>query len=181
MTYSVAADPASPWHLDPSRRTLNIGFGAVVAAAFAVLDQATKELALALLVPGRMVDVWAQGWGFQLTFNPGGAFSLPAPSWFFLAVTVVVVVLVVRNLPRAASLWQATAWGLLLAGALGNALDRVFRPGDPVDPRFWHGHVVDFVAWGSFPRFNVADAAITVGFVLMVLTMWREERRAAAA
>jgi hypothetical protein len=59
----------------------------------------------------------------------------------------------------------------LLGGALGNVVDRVVRVGDPGDPQWLHGHVVDFVAWGSFPRFNVADSAITIGLALLVLDM----------
>lgn len=155
----------------------------LAAAIVVVLDQATKELAASLLFPGRPVDVLADGWGLQLTYNPGGAFGFPAPSWFFLAVTVVVAVIVARNLPHVRDLGAATAYGLLMAGALGNALDRVFRTGDPDDPRFLHGHVVDFLAielpvTGAFPRFNLADVAITTGFVLLLLAMWREERAA---
>ena len=89
--------------------------------------------------------------------------------------TVVVTAIVVRNLPHAPGLRSAWAYGLLLAGAIGNALDRVFRSGDPGDPSFFHGHVIDFVAWGGFPRFNVADIAITIGFGLLVLDLWRAE------
>lgn len=163
-----------------------VQLGLLLGAVLVILDQATKELAERTLSRGRMVDVFAEGWGWQLTYNPGGAWGLPAPSWFFLAVTVVVAVIVARNLPRVASLTGAAAYGLLLAGALGNALDRVFRAGDPGDPRFLHGHVVDFLAIelpfiGAFPRFNVADVAITCGFVLLMIAMWREERQAAEA
>lgn len=155
--------------------------GLVTAAAVMVLDQATKQLALAQLTPGRRVPV-AGGWlGWELTFNPGGAFGLPAPSWFFLVVTVAVVAIVLRNLPRTRDPMQAAALGLLLAGALGNVVDRLLRPGDATDPRYLHGHVVDFIALelpviGPWPRFNVADVAITLGFVLLVLGLARELR-----
>lgn len=158
--------------------------GLLVAAAVVVIDQATKQWAVVGLVRGRLVEVAGQRFGWQLTFNDGGAWGFPAPSWFFLAVTVVVVVIVVRNLPLVTSGRGATAYGLLLAGAVGNALDRVFRTGDPGDPRYLFGHVVDFVAvelprWlgplgGSFPRFNVADIAITIGFVLLAWELVRE-------
>lgn len=151
--------------------------GAVVAVAAILIDQATKHWADITLTRGRFVEVLGDRLGLQLTFNDGGAWGFPAPSWFFLVVTVVVVVIVVRNLPHATSGRGATAYGLLLAGAVGNALDRVFRLGDAEDPRFLFGHVVDFVAvelprWlgplgGAFPRFNVADVAITIGFVLL--------------
>ena len=175
------ADPASPAGaaaaLTP--HPLAIPVGVIVTPAFVVLDQATKELAESLLEPGRFVPWLGSGVGWQLVYNPGGAFGLPAPSWLFLGVTVIVLVLVARALPRSASLTGAVAFGMLLAGALGNALDRLLRAGDP-EGGFGGGYVVDFVAWGSFPRFNVADSAITVGFVLLVLALWLEERRAAA-
>ena len=146
-----------------------------LAAALLVLDQATKNLVVDVLALGRFVPLLGPRVGWQLVLNPGGAFGLPAPHWLFLIVTVVVVAVVVRSLPRVPSLLQATAYGLLLAGALGNAIDRLVRSGGPV-PGFGRGHVVDFVAWGTFPRFNVADSAITMGFVLLVLALWRDER-----
>lgn len=155
--------------------------GLLTAATMTVLDQATKVLVTRLLSPGRSVALLGEHVGWQLTFNEGGAFGLPAPSWFFLVVTVVVAVIVGRNLPVVPGPGQAVAYGLLLAGALGNALDRVLRTGDPGDPRFLHGHVVDFVAWGAWPRFNVADASITVGFVLLVVVLWLDEREAVDA
>jgi signal peptidase II len=158
---------------------LAVQVGVLVTLAFVVLDQATKELVESLLEPGEFVPWLGAQVGWQLVYNPGGAFGLPAPAWLFLGVTVVVLVLVVRALPRATSLTGAVAFGMLLAGALGNALDRLFRSGDP-DGTFGGGYVVDFVAWGTFPRFNVADSAITVGFVLLVVALLLEERREAA-
>lgn len=159
---------------------LAVRVGTIVTAAFVVLDQATKELVEQLLVRGEFVPWLGSNIGWQLIYNPGGAFGLPAPAWLFLLVTVVVLVLVVRALPQATSLTSAVAFGMLLAGALGNALDRVLRSGDP-DASVGGGYVVDFVAWGSFPRFNVADSAITVGFVLLVIALWIEERQGAEA
>jgi signal peptidase II len=168
-----ATRPAAP----PTHDPLMPWYGVLVAAIVVILDQATKELAESMLVRGQSVDVIASGWGWQLVYNDGGAFGMPAPSWFFLVVTVVVAWIVVRSLPRAPDMVHTVAYGLLMAGALGNALDRIFRVGDPGDPRFFHGHVVDFVAWGSFPRFNIADVAITCGFVLLIAVMYRDERR----
>lgn len=165
---SLDAEHAEPWL---------IHVGLLAAAIAYLLDQATKHLAESLLVRSRLVRWLGDGIGWQLTYNDGGAFGFPAPSVFFLIVTVVVTVIVVRNLPIVRRPGQAVAYGLLLAGALGNATDRVLRTGDPGDPRFLHGHVVDFVAWGSFPRFNIADVAITVGFVLLLISLWLEERR----
>lgn len=153
--------------------------GLSVAVLFVVLDQVTKVFAEQLLEPGRFVPWLGPNIGWQLVYNPGGAFGLPAPAWIFLVVTVIVVVIVARTLPRTSSSWQAGAYGLLLAGAVGNVIDRLLRDGGPAAPSFGGGEVVDFVAWGSFPRFNVADSAITVGFALLVLTLWLDERRLA--
>jgi signal peptidase II len=148
--------------------------GLLVAALGIVLDQATKELAEALLSPSHYVPWLGRHVGWQLVYNPGGAFGMPAPSWVFLIVTLLVVGIVARTLPVTRSLTQGVAYGLLLAGALGNAVDRLFRPGDE---GLLGGYVVDFVAWGAWPRFNVADSAISVGFVLLLVALWVEERR----
>jgi signal peptidase II len=155
--------------------------GLLVAAVVIVVDQATKQLALELLEPGRFVPWLSDAIGWQLVFNPGGAFGVGAPHWIFLIVTVVVVVVVVRSLPRCHTVTTAVAYGLLLAGAVGNVIDRLFRPGGPDAPGFGGGEVVDFVAWGTFPRFNVADSAITVGFLLLVVGLLLEERLALRA
>jgi signal peptidase II len=158
--------------LEPSQ-ALIVQVAAIVAAAFIVADQATKELALRVLDQGVYRPLLGDDIGWMLTRNEGGAFSVPLPWWVFPLVTVVVVVLFVRGLPEATYLGEAAGFGLLVAGALGNGLDRVFRDGDPGDPGFLHGHVVDFVAWGSWPRFNVADTAITIGFMLLLWSLWR--------
>ena len=177
----LTVDPSSAAAAPPSRPRRSVAVGLGVAAAFVVLDQVTKVLAENLLEPGRFVAWLGPNVGWQLVYNPGGAFGLPAPSWVFLVVTVLVVVIVARTLPRTSSSWQAAAYGLLLAGAIGNVIDRLVRDGGPNAPAFGGGEVVDFVAWGSFPRFNVADSAITVGFALLVVTLWLDERRTAGA
>ncbi len=172
------ASAPRPWHLPAQTRdNWLVQLGLLTAAIAFLLDQSTKHVAETVLVRSRMVSWLGPKVGWQLTYNDGGAFGFPAPSVFFLVVTVVVTVIVVRNLPIVTRPSQAVAYGLLLAGAVGNATDRVLRTGDPGDARFLHGHVIDFVAWGSFPRFNVADVSITCGFALLLLTLWLEERR----
>jgi len=171
----AASAPAQP----PYSRSVVLGL--TIAAVFVALDQATKVLAEARLEPGRFVPLIGEHIGWQLVYNPGGAFGIGAPHWLFLGVTVIVVVVVLRALPRTPSKLTATAYGLLLSGAVGNVIDRLVRDGGPDAPAFGGGAVVDFVAWGTFPRFNVADAAITVGFVFLVLALWREERHHAPA
>lgn len=152
---------------------LAVPVAGLIAAAGLVLDQATKQVAQRVLEPGEMVPLLGDRIGWQLVENPGAAFGLRAPTWLFLIVTVLVVTIVARTLPHASSLLQASAYGLLLSGALGNMIDRVVRAEDG----FLSGHVVDFVAWGSFPRFNVADSLITIGFALLVVALLLEDRR----
>lgn len=170
--------PPEPGPPDPAPYAHAVPVGLGVAVALVLLDQLTKQLAEAVLVPGRFVPWLGEQIGWQLVYNPGGAFGVPAPHWIFLIVTLGVLVLVARVLPAAPSLTAAIAYGMLLAGAVGNVLDRLLRPGGSA---FGSGYVVDFVAWGTFPRFNVADSAITVGFVLLVLAVLVEERRVDAA
>ena len=60
---------------------------------------------------------------------------------------------------------------LVLGGALGNLMDRIFR-----SPGFMRGHVVDFVAVGWWPVFNLADSCVTIGAILLVVRSLRARR-----
>ena len=111
--------------------------------------------------------------------NPGAAFSFLAGAggwqrWFFtgLALAVSAGILVwLRGVHARAQAWLACGLALILGGALGNVIDRM-RHGFVID--FVHAHWND--AW--FPAFNVADAAITVGAVCMIIDALVEARRA---
>ena len=146
---------------------------AAVAAAVLAVDQAVKVAVLELLDPGRFVPLLGDAVGWQLVFNPGAAFGIPLPAPVFPVATLVVLIAVVRSLGDSTR-GGVVAQGLVVGGALGNLADRAVRatPGEPLG-----GLVVDYVAWGSFPRFNVADAAITVGVALLLLLLLLEERR----
>ena len=143
-----------------------------VASIVVALDQSVKQLALALLDPGRFVPLLGSSIGWQLVFNPGAAFGLRLPPIVFPIVTVVLILVVLRTLKESSPWPLVVAQGLVIGGAVGNVIDRIVRPG--ADGIFG-GYVVDFVAWGSFPRFNVADAAITVGVALFVLLSLLED------
>ncbi len=133
-----------------------------------VLDQWSKAAVTArfeLYETLRVLPVF----NLTLAHNTGVAFSVFAQGsgwqrWVFSALALVVSVVLVgwlRSLPRYAHL-TASALSLIIAGALGNMIDRL---------RF--GYVVDFLQWHwaehYFPAFNVADAAITVGAGLLIL------------
>ena len=139
----------------------------VVAAAVVALDQLTKWWALRTL-GDRSIDL-VGSLRLALTFNKAGAFGLGSSFVPVLAVVAVGVVLVfvVRGDPSA-RLAVAVALGLVLGGAFGNLADRVFR-----DPGLLRGAVIDFIDLQWWPVFNLADAAITCGCVLLVLMAGR--------
>lgn len=146
--------------------------GLLVTAIGWILDQGTKAVAVGTLTLGQTVPLPGPLY-LQLTYNEGAAFGLPVPWWVFPIVTAVVATLVVRNLPRAESLLDPFAYGLLLAGALGNVTDRLIRSREV---GFGRGEVVDFIASSFWPTFNIADVCITAGFGLMLIAAFRQER-----
>lgn len=139
-----------------------------VTAVVVVADQATKSWALADL-HHRVHLLGPLGLG--LTYNSGTAFSLLSGAGEWLVPLIVLFLVAVGWLAwhtRRAVL--AVAYGLVLGGALGNLGDRLFRG--------HHGYVVDFVTLSHWPTFNVADACITVGVVLVVVAVLFARRRA---
>lgn len=172
MTEERPAPPARR-HPLPGRLVWVVAVG--VAGIVAVLDQATKVLAVEHLA-GRVIGL-AGPVELRLLRNPNAAFGIPGFDGMYLLVTVLVLVLVARLLVSTDRLWLAFSYGLVVGGAVGNAVDRAFR-----DPGFPGGAVIDFVAVGWFPVFNLADSAITVGVVLLLgLLMLRDREEAAAA
>jgi signal peptidase II len=154
-----------------------------VAVAVLAADQATKTWALHHVpaAPGGR-HVIGPLW-LVLTFNSGAAFSLGRGVTPFIEAVVVVLVACLlvfsRRASRAASAPTAIGLGLLLGGAAGNLTDRVFRHN--------HGAVIDFVdaaRIGSrdwWPVFNVADAAIVVGVIILVLSYRRRPSAVSSA
>jgi signal peptidase II len=129
-----------------------------------VLDQLTKLWAVHELAD-RPITLIGDDVGFALTRNTGSAFSLFQAFTPLLAIVAIgVAVLLVRAVRRARDTLMVIGLSLVLGGALGNLLDRVFR-----SPGFLKGAVVDFVHLGRFPTFNVADSAITIGAVIIVI------------
>ncbi len=134
-----------------------------------VLDQITKALVVRHL-SDEPLSIIGDTVEFRLSRNPGGAFSILTGFTPLLAVlAAIVAVVLVRVAQRAKDPVMVVALSLVLGGALGNLLDRVFRA-----PGFLRGEVVDFVRVGAFPSFNVADSAITIGAVLLLVWGWRD-------
>lgn len=138
-----------------------------VAVVAFVVDLASKQWALTALADGQRRPLLGDLLGLRLIFNPGAAFSFGSSStWVFTLVAVAVVAVVIRSARKLTSRLWAVALGLLLAGAIGNLVDRLFRP-----PGFGRGHVVDFIDYGRFIG-NVADIYIVgAAAVLIVLSL----------
>jgi signal peptidase II len=130
-------------------------------------DLVTKLVVVATVEPGE--DIRLLGGALYLTQlrNMGAAFSFAeGATLLFSLIAVVVAVVIVRSARRMYSTGWAVALGLVLGGALGNLVDRVFR-----DPGFLRGGVVDFLSVFApdgrvWPVFNVADSAIVCGGIL---------------
>jgi len=141
----------------------------LLSALVIALDQLTKHIAIAELQPYQPHEVIAGLLNWTLAFNPGAAFSFLAGEdgwqrWLFTALAIGVSTMLAFWLSRTPrGDWRnALPLALIIGGALGNLVDRL---------RF--GHVTDFIQvywheW-AFPAFNVADSAISVGAVLLVL------------
>jgi signal peptidase II len=114
---------------------------------------------------GQTVHVVGSVLRLTLTRNPGAAFSIgTGQTALFALVAVGVIVVIVRSARRLRSVAWAITLGLLLGGALGNLVDRLFRAPGP-----FRGYVVDWIQLPHWPVFNVADSAIVCGGVLAVL------------
>jgi signal peptidase II len=162
----VRSDAGSDSRSRPRTRRSLVALAIVVGIV--VADQLTKAWAVAALSDGPLSIVGATV-EFRLSRNPGGAFSLFQAFTPLLAIVAAIVAFVlVRAVRRADDAVMVLALSLVLAGALGNLVDRVAR-----SPGFLRGEVVDFVRIGAWPSFNVADSAITIGAVLLIVWGWR--------
>ncbi|MDQ6725649.1 MAG: signal peptidase II [Actinomycetota bacterium] len=145
------------------RRT---GLVLAVAAGVLVVDALTKQWALASLSDGPVRLVGPVR--LALTYNSAGAFGLGGAVVPFLALgALVLVIVMVATGSATARLPGAVALGLVLGGAFGNLADRIFR-----HPGLLRGAVVDFVDLRFWPVFNMADAAITCGCLLLLWAGW---------
>ncbi len=132
----------------------------IAAAGLVGLDQWTKYLAASRLT--EPIPLWAGVFEFQYCENRGVAFGmLQGQRWVFIPLTLLVVGLLAVMLFR--SEWRRSrvfciSAALIIAGGIGNLIDRIFR-----------GYVTDFLYFKliDFPIFNVADCYVTVGAVLL--------------
>jgi signal peptidase II len=159
-TALAEADRSAP------RRT---GLVLVTALAVLVADIVSKVAIVATMQQGDTVRVIDGVLKIDYTRNAGAAFSIgTGATVLFTGVAVIVVAVIVRQARRLVSRSWAVTLGLLLGGALGNLVDRLFRSPGPL-----RGHVVDWIELPHWPVFNLADSAIVLGGVVAVLLATR--------
>ena len=138
-----------------------------LCGAVLLLDQGIKAVVEGEMVPGEQIDLLGP-LGLTLVHNEGVAFGLAGGSalpliLFALLALCFVGFMLARN-PTIPGIWIAV--GLVAGGALGNLADRLRA-----------GEVTDYIEIGSWPPFNLADVAITVGVGAFALILLREESR----
>jgi signal peptidase II len=151
----------------------------VVVAIGVVIDQLVKQWAIAFLSHGEVIEI-VPTFSLQLVFNPGVAFGLGSGLG---PITTVVLLLVLVALAgwigvlvwRGRDVVDVILLSVVLAGGLGNVVDRVFRAhaGQPLT-----GHVVDYFSVSWFAIFNLADVFVVGGILAWVVVfMLRSNRR----
>jgi signal peptidase II len=141
------------------------------AFVIVLLDIATKVVIRSLLPVGASVPVlpFLQIVNFQNTGISFGLLQFAFLRWVYVALALGVAIAIALSCTHGKLRQHLVAWGLILGGALGNALDRIFL-----------GTVTDFVHFGigsfAWPAFNVADSALTIGALIIILHSWKREK-----
>jgi len=168
-----------------------------VTLAVIISDQISKLLVKGIFIPSLNIDVKGFSYGesisiiepyFKFTFveNPGMAFGINIDGYFkiflslfSLVASVGILIYLYKN--RKQNIFFRTGFALILGGAIGNMIDRFFYGIIYNYAPFLYGKVVDFIhvdafgfsilgkTFSSFPIFNIADSAVTVGVIILIL------------
>lgn len=157
-----------------TRSTRAVRGSVLIAIVIVVVDQLTKARALSALDDRDIDIVWTLR--LHLSRNSGMAFSRGEGLGPVIGVVALIVVTVLLlSLRRQANTVSTVAVGLVIGGAAGNVVDRLFR-----SPGWLRGAVIDFIDFQWWPIFNVADAAITIGGLLLLFGSVSATRRVTA-
>ena len=136
------------------------------ASLLVFLDQITKYLAVkSLETPIQIIKNFIE---LEYSENMGIAFGIPIPPFAIIILNIILIIVLINFAKKELKLQHKitkTALSLLFAGALGNLIDR-----------FTRGYVVDFIAIGPWPNFNLADSYICVAILLIILFYGRISR-----
>ncbi len=166
----VSPDDSTAVPVEPARRRPKVALFAGVAVVALALDILSKALVVANLEGHAPVRILAGAIYLDETRNSGAAFSVGTGATVVLTIVALAVVAVIlRTASRMRSVGWAVALGLILGGAVGNIVDRLFRA-----PGVGRGHVVDWISLfgpdgAHWPIFNLADSAIVCGAVLAAI------------
>ena len=152
-------------------RTRNKTYLVLGIALFLVfLDQLSKFSIEATLAPGESVNILGELLRFTLVYNDSAAFSIGVgATWPLTLISTIAVLAIIWFGPKSKSLIWLVISGLVLGGATGNLIDRLFR-----EPGFANGHVVDFLQIPfNFPIFNLADSFVVIGVSLAIYRTFR--------
>ncbi|OKL47552.1 signal peptidase II [Boudabousia liubingyangii] len=134
-----------------------------------LIDQGTKLWALKSLGNGRIIQVPGGFFSLKLVHNPGAAFSMgTGRTWIFALIAAIVSIGILYFSRQVTNHYWIWGLSLLLSGAVGNLIDRLFQP-----PAWGRGHVVDFIAYGDYFVGNVADIWIFIAAVGIALLAFR--------
>jgi len=152
------------------------GLMLVVAGLIVTLDQVSKAYIRATFTGPQGSQMWAP-WDWLLPYarivhvtNTGVAFGMfQGVGYIFAGLAALVSLAIIYYFPQVPREDRVLRFSMsmMLAGALGNLIDRVLH----------NGQVTDFISVGNFPVWNVADASITVGVIILMLGMWVQENR----
>ncbi|WP_124436777.1 signal peptidase II [Streptomyces sp. NL15-2K] len=132
-------------------------------------DLATKQIALTHFSVTDPTQTLGGLLKFTLVFNSGGGFSFgQGETWFFTTVKIGVLIAMLVVSPRIRTPVWAVSFGLIMAGAAGSLIDRIFRAPSP-----WQGHVVDWIQLPHWPVFNLADCSVVCGSALVAWASFR--------
>ncbi|ASS93298.1 MULTISPECIES: signal peptidase II [Bacillaceae] len=146
----------------------------LIALLVIALDQLTKWMIVKKMEYGESIEIIENLLYITSHRNRGAAWGiLQGQMWFFYIITIAVIIGLVYYIQKMAkeSILLGVALALMLGGAIGNFIDRVARQ-EVVD--FVHTYIFSY----SFPVFNVADAALSIGVGLLVIHMFLEEKNA---
>lgn len=148
--------------------TKRYGTALGIAAAVIGADLLTKRFASQNFA-GERVEVIPGLLELTYTENPGAAFSLfPDAGPWIGVIAIAVAAFILGSLRVARPQFEVVALGLVLGGALGNVIDRIFR-GDG----FLDGKVIDWIDLWRIPTFNIADASVTTAVALLLIYAWQ--------
>ena len=135
----------------------------LIVVAVVIADQATKNWALNSLSDGRTIDLfWTLR--FNLVFNSGMAFSQGQGLGRLIGLLAIgVAVWLWSSLKKVSTNLSLVGTAMLIGGALGNVVDRLFR-----GEKWLAGSVIDFIDLQWFPVFNIADSAVTLGAAMLI-------------